>query len=316
MRSFIKKIQNTIFQQRLFKRDAKVVLAVSGGPDSVCLLDVFAKLTPKYDLELLIAHVNYGLRGKDSDKDEKFVRRLAKKHRIKINILKVTRIKPSENELRNIRYNFFEKVRKENNFDLIAVAHNMDDQVETFLMRLIRGSGLSGLSAMKHKAGTIIRPLLGISRKEILEYLNRTNRTYRTDRTNKQNLFLRNKIRNELVPYLEKNYNPKIRQTIFDATASIADDYSFLTEYAGKLIKNQKTLSVKKLLELHPALQKRLLLKYIAAKKFNLKDIESSHIEEILKALKSTKGKRQIVIFKGLKLTRVGDRVIIITHNT
>lgn len=321
MKNLVKTIQNTAFQQGLWQRGSKIVLGVSGGPDSVCLLDVMVKIAAKYDLKLLIAHVNYGLRGKDSEKDEQFVRKLAKKYELGIEVLSA-KVQPlnslrlnlsrvSENELRNIRYAFFKKVRDGNKFDLIAVAHNADDQVETFLMRVIRGAGLQGLSAMKYKTGKIIRPLLGISRKEIQEHLNKTKGTYRTDRTNAQDLFLRNKIRNKLIPYLAKNFNPGIRQTIFDATVSIANDYDFLNICVENLVAGKKKLSAKKLLEFHPALQRRILLRYLGVAKPNLKDIESGHIEEILKALRSTKGKNQIVVFKGLKLTRRSDRVML-----
>jgi tRNA(Ile)-lysidine synthase len=320
MKNLIKTIQNTIFQQGLFERGAKIVVGVSGGPDSVCLLDMMSKIAPKADLKLIIAHVNYGLRGKDSDRDEKFVRKLAEKYNLPIavfpkaklsGILKLRfRKNPSENELRNVRYAFFEKIRKENNFDLIAVAHNSDDQVETFLMRIIRGAGLQGLSAMKFKNGRVIRPLLNISRAEILKYLKKTNLTYRTDGTNLENLFLRNKIRNKLIPYLEKNFNPKIRATIFGATVSIGEDADFLQQFTAQLAE-EKILSVKKLLALHPALQRRVLLKKISEAEQDGQNIESAHIEEILKALRSTKGKNQIVVFKGLKLTRKGDTMVL-----
>lgn len=312
MKNLIKTIQNVSFQNSLWQKGSRIVLGVSGGPDSVCLLDAMAKIAPKYDLKLLIAHVNYGLRGKDSKKDEQFVRKLSQKYGLKSVFLKPGfRKKASENELRQIRYEFFEKVRKENEFDLIAVAHNSDDQVETFLMRVIRGAGLQGLSAMKYKSEKIIRPLLGISRKEILEYLKKNKLNYRTDKTNAQNLFLRNKIRNKLITLLEKSFNPKIRETIFNATTSIAEDYDFLNRCATALTTKQKELSIKKLLTLHPALQRRVLLYYIKNRKTDLKNIETAHVEEILKVLRSTKGKNQVVVFKGLKLTRKGDRVTI-----
>lgn len=311
MKNLVKTIQNTIFQQALFARGAKIVVGVSGGPDSTCLLDVLKKLESKYDLQLLIAHVNYGLREKDSDKDEKFVRNLAQKNNLKIEVLqvKVSSKQNLENNLRDIRYDFFEKIRKENKFDLIAVAHNSDDQVETYLMRIIRGAGLQGLSAMRYKNNRIIRPLLNVSRKEILEHLAKTERTYRTDRTNAENLFLRNKIRNKLIPYLEKNFNPSIRKTIFDSTVSIAEDFSFINEMAEKAYRKNKDLSAKKIMTLLPALQKRVLLQAIAEKKQGCKDIELPHIEEILKAIRSTKNKNQTVSFQGLKMTRKGDKV-------
>ncbi|MFA4817718.1 MAG: tRNA lysidine(34) synthetase TilS [Parcubacteria group bacterium] len=323
--SLIKKFQNISHQYDLWKKGDKIVVACSGGSDSACLLDIFAKLQKKYDLELLIAHVNYGLRGKDSDKDEELVRGLAEEYGLKIAALALQRgttskiqeanrrsdLHHSENELREIRYSFFEKVRQENKFDLIAVAHNADDQVETFLMRVIRGAGLQGLSAMKYKSGKIIRPLLGISRKEILEHLDKTGRTYRTDKTNKENLFLRNKIRNQLIPYLEKKFNPQIRKTISSAVGSIAEDADLLEKIAEEYCAKKKDLRASEILALHPALQRRIILKAIGKVKKDLKDIEAAHVEEILKALKSTKGKRQIVVFKGLKLTRIGDKVIL-----
>jgi len=312
MKNLIKTIQNTIFQQQLFGRGTKIVVGVSGGPDSVCLLDVLAKIAPKADLQLIIAHVNYGVRGKDSVTDEKFVRQLAEKYQLATYILQPNIKKnSSENMLRDIRYKFFEEVRQENNFDLIVVAHNADDQVETFLMRVIRGSGLQGLAAMKYKSGNIVRPLLDVSRNEILEYLKKTELVYRTDKTNSENLFLRNKIRNKLIPYLENNFNPKIKETIAGAVTSIAEDYSFLEDYAAELAKTARGLRVKELLSFHPALQRRILLLYIRKQKMDLKDITAAHIEELLKALRSTKSKEQVVVFKGLKLTRKGDKVII-----
>jgi len=280
---------------------------------------VLAKIAPKYSLELIVAHVNYGLRGKDSDKDEEFVRGLAEKHNLEIAILqepsswnsKSSALQPSENNLREIRYNFFEEVRQENNFDLIAVAHNADDQVETFLMRVIRGSGLAGLSAMKYKSGKIIRPLLGISREEILKYLKSHKLKYRTDKTNAESLFFRNKIRNGLIPYLEKNFNPQLRKTILGAVGSIAEDADLLEKISNEYFKKKKELRASEILVLHPALQRRIILKAIEKAKKDLKDIDTAHVEEILKALKSTKGKRQTVMFKGLKLTRIGDKVIL-----
>jgi len=229
-------------------------------------------------------------------------------------------------------YKFFEKVRKENNFNSIAVAHNADDQVETFLMRIVRGSGLQGLSAMKYKSvhpvkyaegapasqefnrARIIRPLLGVSRKEILEYLKKNKLNFRTDRTNAENLFLRNKIRNKLIPFLEKNFNPNIKKTILNSVTGIAEDYALIQELADKTYSPNKTdatifLSIKKLLTLHPAIQRRVILSHVKQAKGDAKNIEAKHIEEILKIAKSTKGKNQVMLVLGLKIMRKGDRI-------
>ncbi len=310
MPNLIKKIQNTVFQNQLFEKNSKIVLGISGGPDSIFLLEFFVKLQKKYNLELIVAHVNYSLRGKDSEKDQELVEKLAQKYCLEMFVLQPELPKKiSENSLRDLRYEFMEEVRAENAFDFIAVAHTLDDQVETFLMRIIRGAGMKGLSGMQFKNNFIIRPLLEISKKEILLYLNKSHLTYRTDKTNKQNLFFRNKVRNLLIPFLEKNFNPNLKKTIANSVNSISEDYDLISEVSKK--NYPKDLSVKKLLQLHPALQKRIFLEKIRVKKSDLKDIESSHIAEILKALKSTKGKNQVVLFQGLKVKRIGDKVII-----
>ncbi|MDQ1283783.1 MAG: tRNA(Ile)-lysidine synthase [Patescibacteria group bacterium] len=319
-RNLIKKVQNTIFQYSLLKRDDKIIVAVSGGPDSTAMLDIFSKLKKKYDLDLIVAHVNYNLRGNDSKKDEAFARKLAEKYNLEIFVLRPVETQnfaslpqrkkhPSENTLRDIRYAFFEKIRLENKFDHIAVAHNADDQVETFLSRVIRGAGLLGLSAMRHKNNSIIRPLLDVPRCEILKYLKENKLTYRVDKTNLESEFLRNKIRNKLLPYLEKNFNPAIRQTIFDATVSISEDYSLVSNLIEKKYKKLNELDVKNIEKLHPAVQKGIVRKMLKEKKGNLQNIGAANIEEILKIIKSTKNKAQTVVFKGLKITRKGDKI-------
>ena len=312
MKNLVKKLQNTIFQYSLAPRGSKIILGISGGPDSVCLLNIFAKLQRKYNWELIVAHVNYGLRGKDSEQDEKFVKKLSEKFGLKFVLLKPKVSKNSgEENLRNIRYDFFEKTRKENAFDFIAVAHNSDDQVETFLMRIIRGTGLGGLTAMKYKNGKIIRPLLGTMRQEILEFLKQNKISYHLDKTNKQAIYLRNKIRNKLLPFLEKNFHPQIKKTIFRSVESINEDYDFILETVQKEWGKNKDLHVSKLLALHPSLQKRILLEALNQKKNQKMEIESAHINEILKILKSTKGKKQFMKLGNLKIERKQDKLVI-----
>lgn len=311
MSNLIKKIQNFIFAHSLFERGAKIVLGVSGGPDSTLLLDIFFKLQKKYNLELSIAHVNYHLRGKDSDSDENFVKKVAQKYNLPLEILKakIGEKNKSEENLRLVRYAFFEKLRKENNFDLIAVAHNADDQAETVLMRLIRGTGLKGLSAMQPKNGKIIRPLLDTSRKEIIAYLKKNKLGYRTDQTNKEAIYLRNKIRNKLIPYLEKNFNPKVRSVLAKSAKTFGEDYAVIEELTEKAWSENKKLSVKKILILPTAIQKRIIQKALAQKMPKNIPENFNQIEEILKALKSPKNKNQVVRCAGLKMTRYGDKI-------
>ena len=314
MKNLVKKIQNNIFQKNFFARGSGLVLGISGGPDSVCLAEILAGLQSKYDLKIILAHVNYALRGKDSDRDQKIVEDLAQKYALELFVLQPKLGKKnSEESLRNIRYDFFEKVRKENGCEYIAVAHTLDDQVETFFMRLIRGAGLSGLTSMKFCNGKIIRPLLNISKKEILEFLKKNKIKYRIDKTNQENKFLRNKIRNIFIPLLEKDFNPNIKEMVFSNTLSIADDYSLLLDLAqreyAKIFSKNGTGSIQKILELPESLQRMVLREAIAGAKENLRDIDAAHTEEILKAIKSSKNKSQKVSFKGLKIVRNGDKL-------
>jgi tRNA(Ile)-lysidine synthase len=318
MSNLVKKIQNFAFQQELWKAGDKIIVGVSGGPDSSCLLAVLAKLAPKLDLKLHIAHVNYGLRGADSEKDELFVRQLAKKYNIPLTVHVVkskTHSGNLENELRKIRYDFFENLRKELGFSLIAIAHSNNDQVETVLMRILRGSGLQGLKAMRPKTGSVIRPLLESDRCEILAYLKQNTLKYRTDKSNKDISLMRNKIRLKLIPYLEKNYNPSLKQTVGQFAEHIANDYDYLSQQIKKnsnLIKHNDTFtefSAKDLLTKHPALMNGILREAIGHLKSDLLEIESSHLKEIVKMLKSNKSKPQNVLIKGLVISKKGDKV-------
>ncbi len=317
MAQFVKTIQNFAFNNELWKKNSKVVLGISGGPDSACLLDIFSKLAPKYNLEIQLAHVNYALRGEDSVKDEIFVRELAKKYGFNITVLKPKKSEYKgnlESALRNIRYNFFEKLRSSLNFDLIAVAHNQDDQAETVLMRIMRGSGLAGLSAMQTKTGNIIRPLLETSKADILDYMKKNNLKYRTDKSNKNKKFTRNSVRHGLLPYLEKNFNPAIKKTLGDWSQNVASDYAFIEKSAQifvELVCNNKcaTFSASKFISKHDAIKRQVLRSIINELKKNVLDIESGQIEEMIKLIKSVKSKTQKANIGGLNISKKGDKV-------
>lgn len=316
----IKTIQNFVHTHELWKPNSKIIIAVSGGADSSCLLHVLSMLAKKYPLSLHIAHVNYGLRGADSQKDELFVRELAKKYDLPLTVFSFKRSKKgkiSEAELRNFRYNSLEKLRLELNFDLIAVAHNQDDQAETVLLRLTRGTGLAGLAAMKPKNGKIIRPLIVLSRSQILDFLKQKKLRHRTDKTNAQAIYARNKLRLELLPILEKKYNPRIKESLSLMAELIGQDYEFLLLAAASKLKFTKektglSFETNWLLGLHPSLQRNCLRLLIEKVRHDLNGIEMKNIEEILKLAKSSKNKQQKISFGGLKITRKGAKVYMI----
>ena len=317
MAQFIKTIQNFAFANNLWEKGSKIVVGVSGGPDSACLLDILSKLAPKYDFKLHIAHVNYALRGKDSIGDELFVRQLSEKYNIPLSVHTPNKSQYKgnlENSLRNIRYEYFESLRKELGFDLIAVAHNQDDQAETVLMRIIRGGGLNGLSAMKVKSGNLIRPLLGTSKEQILAYNKQHKLKFRLDKSNKEEKFMRNKIRHKLIPYLEKSFNPSIKKTLGDWSIAVADDYDFIDSsaerFALSVCKNKCAhFSAKEFLRLNIAIQRqalRIIFRQIKDCKY---DIESKQAEELLKVIKSTKNKSPKAQIGGLKVLKKGDNI-------
>jgi tRNA(Ile)-lysidine synthase len=311
--SLVKKIQENIFRHQLFTRGAKIVVGVSGGPDSICLLDIFHNLQNKYDLEIIVAHVNYNLRGKDSEKDEALVKKLAKKYFLPLEIHHVQSlefgVKSSEDSLRNIRYDFFNKVLNKHRANLIAVGHNLNDQAETVLMRILRGAGLKGLGAIKFRNGNIIRPLLNVSRKDILAYLRKNKMPYRIDKTNLGTDFTRNKIRNQLLPELEKSFNPNIQEVLYKFSRSAADDYDFISRFSREWLAENKTLRVSRISKLHPAIQREIIRLAIEKHIPDLREIESAHIEEILKIIRSKKNKRKMIKLKKLKIERKGDKL-------
>jgi tRNA(Ile)-lysidine synthase len=314
----VKTIQNFAFQNNLWERSAKIIVGVSGGPDSTCLLDVLDLLSKKYDFHIRVAHVNYQLRGKDSDADEAFVIKLAEKYGMEASVLrpkKSTYAKGNmENSLRDIRYAFFERLRKENEYGYIAVAHNQDDQAETVLMRILRGSGLNGLSAMKPRSGSVIRPLLGTTRGEIIAYLKEKKLAYRIDKSNEDLSLMRNKVRRKLIPFLEKEFNSSIKKTLSNWSLSVADDYAFIAKNAERFVNsacNNKcaTLVAGDFLKIHGSIQRHILREIIKKLKGMTDDIESSHVEELLKIIKSGKNKTQKASIAGLKILKKGDIV-------
>ncbi|MDD5083891.1 MAG: tRNA lysidine(34) synthetase TilS [Candidatus Moranbacteria bacterium] len=317
MSAFIKSIQNTAHTHHLWSKGSKILVGVSGGPDSVCLLDILVVLSKKYDWELRIAHVNYSLRGKDSAADERFVKGLAKRHSIPCSVLKpkITGTNNLEEVLRDIRYDFFEKTRQKHHLDTIAIAHTLDDQAETVLMRLIRGSGLSGLRAMQPKTGTIIRPFLETSRKDIMSYLKKQGLIYRIDASNEDMRFLRNRIRHKLLPYLRENFNPSIQDVLAHTAHIVGEDYNTLLSFAELcpiiFHQEEQTISFQAsdLLALSISMQKMILRNFFTILRGDVQGICGTHTNEVLKMLSSDKSKIKTLSFQGLTVTYRGTTV-------
>jgi len=223
----LRKFEQTIRRFNMLQKGDRVIVACSGGPDSVALLHLLNQIKEKYDLKLFVAHINHKLRGQESDEDERFVKRLAKDlgldfYSKSFDVKKIAKKEKLsiEEAAREVRYDYLNKLANRIKATKIALGHNADDQAETVLMRLIRGAGGLGLSGMPPVKDKLIRPLLEIKREKIEQFLKENELGFRIDSSNLRKVYLRNKVRLELMPYLKKNYNPNIVDTL-NRTASI-----------------------------------------------------------------------------------------------
>ncbi|MFH1397165.1 MAG: tRNA lysidine(34) synthetase TilS [Candidatus Omnitrophota bacterium] len=283
-------VKKTIKRYGLLKKNDTVLIGVSGGPDSLTLLYVLNSLKKEFKLKLHIAHLDHMLR-RDSAGDRKFVEIVAQKLDIpvtceKINIKEIAKIGSLEEICRDARLGFFFKIAKNIKADKIALGHNLDDQAETVLMRLLRGSGLYGLSGILPKRKiygfTIIRPLIEVKRKEITNFLKRKKIIPRVDQSNYQSIYLRNKIRNKLLPVLEKYYNRNIKQILSNTAESIANDYDFLNQASIEAAKRLGfKINLNRFACLHTAVQRMVLRARISRLKGDTRRITFKHIQEI-----------------------------------
>lgn len=238
------RVLKTIREYKLIEKNDNILVGVSGGPDSMCLLHVLVEIQDAIPFNIFVAHVNHGVRGKDADEDEEFVRLTCEKMNIPFYSEKVDmngyarKHKMSSEEAgRKLRYDFFNEVLFEIGGGKIAVAHNKNDQAETLIMRIIRGTGIDGLKGMKFLNGNIIRPLLNVTRKEIEEYISKNNIEVRIDKTNLEPKYLRNRIRLEIIPYIEREYNPNFLDGLSRLSRTANLDCNFLDKYSSNIYK-------------------------------------------------------------------------------
>ncbi len=304
---------NFIQEHHLVASQYCLLVAVSGGQDSVCLLHILVKLQEELDIGLHVAHLNHQLRGAESEADARYVSDLA--HRLGIpatieqrdvKAYQAQRRISLEEAAREVRYTFLSQAAKSIGATRVAVGHTADDHIETILMHLIRGSGTRGLRGLQPSSRwqssgnslTIIRPLLPVSREETADYCHRHQLMPRTDASNLSLSPLRNRIRHQLLPLL-RSYNPQVAEALLRTARIAGDDLAFLDEEGTRLWseiaqrqENTIILDKERFLELPSALKRHLLRMSIEKLLGNLKDIETRHIEEIMDALTKPAGKR------------------------
>ncbi len=257
------KVKASIDKYNMLRRGGRVIVALSGGADSVALLYCLLALLDEYEIELVAAHVNHGLRGADAESDEAFVRSLCKKLGVPIYVLRadVSALAKErgiglEECGRQVRYDYFRSIDPD---ATVATAHNLNDRVETVIFNLTRGSSLSGLCSIPAVRGNIIRPLIDCSRAEIEAFCARNSFSYVTDKTNGDVAYSRNRIRLNVIPELKK-INPSLEQSVRRCVESLNDDNDLLDSLAKELVSSAKSddgYNAKTLLTAHRALKNR-----------------------------------------------------------
>ncbi len=311
------KVLKTIEKYNMINNGEKIVVAVSGGPDSICLLNILNNIKDKLNIKIVVAHVNHSLR-EEANEETEYVKNFCKKLNIECYIKKVDIIEISkknkvgtEEAGRKERYDFFDEVFSKTKSDRIATAHNLNDNAETVLMNIIRGSGLSGIKGIEEvRDYKYIRPLIEISRKEIEEYCKENKLDPKYDKSNKENIYTRNKIRNILIPLLEKEFNPNIVKSI----SKLSELAKLDNEYFNNIIKseynrikleennNEIILNLKEFNKLNNVIKSRLIIYTITRIFGSSQGIEKIHIDDIIKLCGNNIGNKYLIPNKKIKI--------------
>jgi tRNA(Ile)-lysidine synthase len=323
----ISKVIDTVEKYRMLQEGDRIVVAVSGGPDSVFLLYTLNELKDDMNLTLIVAHVDHCIRGEESKDECRFVKNLADRFDLPFEsqsfnvplIKKAMRVSTQE-AARNVRYEFFMNTLRKYNAKKVALGHNADDQAETVLMRLLRGTGSKGLCGIHpFRDGIFIRPLIEIQRSEIRRFLEDSGVEFVIDSSNKEDIYLRNKIRNRLMPVLINEYNPNIIQSLVNTSEILRKEDEFLDMLADehlsdiRIYRDKKSiaLDILRLKDLDESMQIRVLKRTIELFSKDLRYIGFKHLESIVRMLFRTGSNKSLNLPRGICVEKRYNELVI-----
>lgn len=313
-----KKVLETIKKYNLIENGDKLVVAVSGGPDSITMLDILNEIKNEktIDFEICVAHINHMIR-EEAKSDELYVKKYCEEKNIdfyskSIDVLKLANNNKTGTEEmgRIVRYKFFDEVLEKTGSNKVSIAHNKNDKAETMIMNILRGSGISGLKGIEPKRGKYIRPLIECERQEIENYCKEKNLNPRIDKTNFDNTYTRNKIRNIVIPYIKQEFNPNIINTLSRLSELVVEEDDYIENkvkkaYETLLIKEDKKeiiLDLKKFNEEEKVIKSRIVLYTITRLLGNCQGIGKVHIEDIIKLCSNNIGNKFLTPNKNIKI--------------
>ncbi|HGM3508627.1 tRNA lysidine(34) synthetase TilS [Clostridioides sp. ZZV15-6383] len=321
------KVLGTINKHNLIQKGDKIVLGLSGGPDSVCLLHVLNRLKKDFNIEIYAAHLNHQIRGIEAQKDALYVSKLCEDMGIVFFVKSINVPKYCENEglsleegARKLRYEMFYEIKDKIKANKIAIGHNLNDQAETVMMRIMRGTGLTGLKGIDYiRDNCIIRPILDVERSEIEEYCEAYNLNPRIDKTNLENIYTRNKIRLDLLPYMKDNFNSNVIESIVRMSNSLKSDNDYIEKEAEAKFREVSNVKEKGFVEinldnficLHDAIKVRVLRNSIKHILGDTNFVDQRHIEDIMSLESDSKVNKMLTLPRNIFVYRKKDSIIL-----
>lgn len=326
------RVLKTIKNNRLILNGDKIVLGVSGGPDSISMLNILRELKEGGTLQfsMVVAHINHMIR-EEAVEDEKYVEDYCKKNGIECYVKRINVIEYAQNNKigieeagRKARYDFFDEIAQKTNANKIAIAHNKNDKIETIIMHILRGSGLSGLKGIEPiRNNRYIRPLIDCERQEIEDYCEKEKLNPRIDKTNFENDYTRNKIRNIVIPYIKEEFNPNIIETINRLSEVITAEENYMDKivkeiYGKILIETKETeisLSLKEFNKQEKVIKNRLILYTTRQLMGSSQGIEKIHLKDIIKLCENNIGNKYLTPNKNIKILVKDKKIFFISQH-